>query len=121
MEQSIKTKLLDGMGKVYELANKCKLETVFFEKVEEELNVLSEYFGTSNPQSFLVAMVFSLNYKGDSVDFNDLCEYFDCNPMKLLRFSDDFESLHAKGIFVKTISMHRMPLRVRLVCFITQK
>lgn len=110
MEQSIKTKLLDCMGKVYELANKCKLETVFFEKVEEELNVLSEYFGTSNSQSFLVAMVFSLNYKGDSVDFNDLCEYFDCNPMKLLRLSDDFESLHAKGIFVKTISMHRMNL-----------
>lgn len=110
MEQSIKTKLLDCMGKVYELANKCKLETVFFEKVEDELNVLSEYFGTSNSQSFLVAMVFSLNYKGDSVDFNDLCEYFDCNPMKLLRFSDDFESLHAKGIFVKTISMHRMNL-----------
>lgn len=110
MEQSIKTKLLDCMSKVYELANKCKLETDFFETVQEELNVLSEYFGTSNSQSFLVAMVFSLNYKGDSVDFNDLCEYFDSNPMKLLRFSDDFESLHAKGIFVKTISMHRMNL-----------
>ena len=110
MEQSIKTKLLDCMSKVYELANKCKLETDFFETVQEELNVLSEYFGTSNSQSFLVAMVFSLNYKGDSVDFNDLCEYFDCNPIKLLRFSDDFESLHAKGIFVKTKSMHRMNL-----------
>jgi cytoplasmic iron level regulating protein YaaA (DUF328/UPF0246 family) len=49
------------MGKVYELSNKCKLKTDFFEKVEEELKVLSEYFGTSGSQSLLVAMVFSLN------------------------------------------------------------
>lgn len=104
------TYLLDCIGKIYELSNKCKLEIDFFKTVEAELYMLSEYLDTSNSQSLLVAMVFSLNYKGDSVDFNDLCEYFDCNPMKLLRFSDDFESLHAKGIFVKTKSTHRMNL-----------
>jgi len=110
MEQNVKTDLLNSMGRIYELAKNCKLESEFFDKIEEELKLISEYFGTSNSQSLLVAMVFSLNYKGDSVDFNDLCEYFDCNPMKLLRFSDDFESLHAKGIFVKTKSTHRMNL-----------
>ena len=110
MEQNIKTDLLNSMGRIYELAKNCKLESEFFDKIDAELKLISEYFGTSNSQSLLVAMVFSLNYKGDSVDFNDLCEYFDCNPIKLLRFSDDFESLHAKGIFVKTKSMHRMNL-----------
>lgn len=110
MEQNVKTDLLNSMGKIYELAKNCKLESEFFDKIEEELKLISEYFGTSSSQSLLVAMVFSLNYKGDSVDFNDLCEYFDCNPLKLLRFSDDFESLHAKGIFVKTKSTHRMNL-----------
>jgi hypothetical protein len=44
-------------------------------------------------------MVFALNYKGDTVDLNDLIEYFDCNPMKILEYSDDFEYLHKVGIF----------------------
>ena len=34
MEQSIKIRLLKSIGKVYEQAKDCKLETEFFEKVE---------------------------------------------------------------------------------------
>lgn len=55
-------------------------------------------------------MLFSLNYKGDTVDFKDLTEYFDCNPMKLLEYSSDFENLYSKGIFIKEKSRHGIKL-----------
>lgn len=110
MEQTIKIRLLECIGKVYEQSKDCKLESAFFEKVENELNILSNYFEISHIQSLLVAMVFSLNYKGNTVDFNDLTDYFECNPMKLLEFSDDFEVLYKKGIFIKEKSRHRIKL-----------
>lgn len=110
MEQNIRIRLLESIGKIYEESKNCKLEPVFFEKVEKELTELSNYFEISLTQSLLVAMVFSLNYKGDTVDFNDLTEYFDCNPMKLLEYSSDFESLYSKGIFIKEKSRHRIKL-----------
>lgn len=110
MEQNIRIRLLESIGKIYEESKECKLEPVFFETVENDLNVLSDYFGISNTQSLLVAMIFSLNYKGDTVDFNDLTEYFDCNPMKLLEYSSDFENLYSKGIFKKEKSRHRIKL-----------
>ncbi len=110
MEQNIKIRLLESIGKIYEESKDCKLEPAFFEKVEKELTELSNYFGISLTQSLLVAMVFSLNYKGDTVDFKDLTEYFDCNPMKLLEYSSDFDNLYSKGIFIKEKSRHRIKL-----------
>lgn len=110
MEQNIRIRLLESIGKIYEESKDCKLEPAFFETVENDLNVLLDYFGISPTQSLLVAMVFSLNYKGDTVDFNDLTEYFDCNPMKLLEYSSDFENLYSKGIFIKEKSRHRIKL-----------
>ncbi len=110
MEQTIKIRLLGSIGKIYEESKDCKLESAFFEKATNELTELSNYFGISSIQSLLVAMVFSLNYKGDRVDFNDLIDYFDCNPMKLLEYSDDFENLYSKGILIKEKSIHRINL-----------
>lgn len=117
MEQSIKNRLLESIGKIYEISKNCKLETSFFEKVDNDLKVLSDYFHVSHVQSLLVAMVFSLNYKGNTVDFNDLTEYFDSNPMKLLQFSDDFEVLYSKGIFNKEKSSYRLNLALSNIQF----
>lgn len=110
MEQNIKFRLLESIGKVYEQSKDCKLDSAFFEKVDVELKNLSDYFKVSRNQSLIVAMVFALNYKGDTVDLKDLIEYFDCNPMKLLEFSDDFDTLYSKGIFKKRKSSHRVNL-----------
>ena len=110
MEQNIKLNILKSIGEVYEQSKECKLTSSHFEKMANELTLLSEYFNTSQNQSFFIAMVFALNYKGDTVDLNDLIEYFDCNPMKLLEFSDDFEELNSRGIFEKQKSRHRMKL-----------
>jgi len=78
--------------------------------MDNELSFLSEYFRTTKSQTFFISLVFALNYKGNTVDLNDLIQYFDCNPMKILEYSDDFNFLHSSGIFWKQKSRHRMKL-----------
>lgn len=110
MEDNIKLKLLESIGRVYELSRDCKLDSSIFEKVDADLSHLADYFEISRSQAFIAAMVFALNYKGDTVDLNDLIGYFDCNPMKILEFSDDFETLYTKGILKKQRSSSRVKL-----------
>ncbi len=110
MGNKINLKVLNSIGKIYEESKSCKLESSFFIKVDNELSFLSEYFRTTKSQTFFIALIFALNYKGDTVDLNDLIEYFDCNPMKILEYNEDFEYLSSKGIFEKQKSKHRMKL-----------
>lgn len=105
-----KKQMLESIGKVYEQSKKCKLENSFFESIKPELNTLSQYFKTSENQTFFIALVFALNYKGDTVNLNDLIDYLDCNPMKILEYSNDFEYLHKQGIFKKQKSRSRIKL-----------
>src|SRR5690606_35577778 len=110
MENITKKQILKSIGKVYEQAKNCKLENSFFDSIKAEITTLSQYFKTSENQTFFIAMVFALNYKGDAVEMNDLINYFDCNPMKILEYSDDFEYLHTQGIFKKQKLRHRIKL-----------
>lgn len=110
MEKEIKLKMLTNIGKVYEASKKCKLSDSIFKKVDKELGFLSAYFGTTKTQSLFIAIILTLNYKGDSVDLNDLIKYFECNPMRLLEFSDELQHLHASGILVKQKSNHRLKM-----------
>jgi AAA+ superfamily predicted ATPase len=108
MPINIKSMLLKSIGTIYEKAEGSKLETKLFDEVDTNLIVLSEYFKTSKMQAFFLALVFALNYKGNTVDINDLIEYISCNPMKILEFSDDFDALYTKGILKKEKSRHRV-------------
>ncbi|MBI9037737.1 MAG: AAA family ATPase [Bacteroidales bacterium] len=110
MEKEIKLKVLTSIGKIFEESKGCKLEDSFFIKNDKDLSFLSEYFQTTKSQTFFIALVFVLNYKGNTVDLNDLIKYFNCNPMKILEYNDDFEHLYSKGIFEKQKSKHRMKL-----------
>ena len=110
MEKNSKEKILECIGKVYEQAHLSKLETSFFEEVDAELIYLSDYFGISKIQSLIIALTFVKNYKGDSLDFRDLIKYFDCNPMVLLKYSDNFNELCDKRILEKKKSRHSINL-----------
>ena len=110
MKQDIKIRILDSIANIYEQANGCKLEPSFFDKMKPDLKQLSDYFNTTRFQSLIVAMVFTLNYKDIVVDLNDLVEYFECNPIKLLKHSNDFKILYSKGILKKETLSHRIKL-----------
>ena len=106
----MKLRILETIGKVFEESKRCHLEDAFFIKIDQELSFLASYFRTTKSQAFFIALVFALNYKGESVDFNDLIDYLDCNPMTILKHNDDLNDLYAKGIFKKEKSRHRINL-----------
>ena len=108
MEHTIKTKILNSIERIYEESKGCKLDESFFSEIDTELYVLSKYFRTTKSQSFLIAMVYALNYKDETVDFNNLAEHFDSYPIKILEYSDDFKYLHLSSIFRMQKSQHRV-------------
>ena len=109
-ETNLKFKLLESIGKIYERSKKCKLQPEFFNEIDSELELLSGYFKVTRIQAFFVAVILSMNYKGESVDFNDLVEYFRCNPMAILHYSEDFAALCDKGVLTKEKSLNRLQL-----------
>jgi AAA+ superfamily predicted ATPase len=106
MEQNIKLNVLENISKVYEGADDCKLEAAFFEKMDAELTFLAEYFRVSKNQALFTSIIFTLNFKRSSIDFDDLIRYFDCSPIKILHYNDDFTALHNIGILKRRKKKH---------------
>lgn len=98
---------LDCIGVIYEKAEDSKLDEKFFESCDGELELLSNYLKTTKSQALFVAVIFTLNYKGDWADYNDLMEFFDCKPIQILRYKKDFDYLHSNCFLKKRISRHR--------------
>lgn len=92
-----KLEIFNAIGLVYELAKDSKLENILFDTLQEQLKLLSTYFKINNNQSLLFSIIFSLNYKGSTVELNDLIKFFSCAPTKILEFSDDLTFLIEQG------------------------
>lgn len=101
MRKNRKLRVLESIGKIYDVSSKCQLKESFFLSVDKELNYLSKYFRVSKSQSFFISIVIVLNYKGDTVDFKDLTNHFDCIPTKVLEFNDDINFLYENNYLKK--------------------
>lgn len=110
METTTKKQILENIGIAYEKAKVCHLEESFFKSIETELDCLSQYFKTTEVQTFFIAMVFTFNYKGDTADLNILSDYCGCNPLRMLAFHDELEDLCKKGFFHKEKSKRRLKI-----------
>lgn len=98
---TLKQEILNSIGLVYNLAENSKLNDSLFELIDKELSFLADYFHITKLQALLIAVIFTLNYKRHRVDLNDLNSHFDCNPLKLLEYSDDFVELYEKRLLRK--------------------
>lgn len=107
MDKRLKKKLLQSIGNVFEKSKESKLNPNLQLEIDGDLTKIADYLRVSKREAFLVAHIFILNYRGDTVDVKDLVEHFECNPVKLLDFSDEFESLWKKGIVKRERSAHR--------------
>ena len=111
MENNIKQIMLESISTIYENAKSCRLSTNALDKMDKELAVVSDYFGTSRIQSFFTSVIFAMNYSGSFVDMNDFVHYMDCNPMKMLEHKFELDELCSRGILEKAkIRHHRMQL-----------
>lgn len=100
-------KHLHLIEKIVEASKDSKLAPELFAKIEIELAELATFLKISPNQAFLVANIFSLNYKGDTVDTKDLSEFFNCTPVKILKYTPDFEALIRKELLLFKKSSHR--------------
>ncbi|MCC7534064.1 MAG: hypothetical protein IT246_09005, partial [Bacteroidia bacterium] len=100
---TLKQEILNNIALVYNFAENSKLDNSLFELTDKELSFLAEYFHITKSQALLIAVIFTMNYNGKKVDLNDLNSHFDCNPMKLLEYSDDFVELYEKRLLRKQI------------------
>ena len=105
--KSLKQEILNNITLVYSLAEDSKLANSLFELIDKELTFLSEYFHITKAQALFVSVIFTLNYKGRKVDLEDLNSHFDCNPMKLLEYSDDIVQLYEKRLIRKNNKTNR--------------
>ena len=121
MEKTLKQWVLQSIGIVHETAKGSQLADDLFDKLDSDLTRLSGYFEVSKMQAFLIANVFVLNYKGDTVDLNDLVNYFGCNPIRLLELNDDFDVLYSKRLLLKHASRNRTKIIFRKNQFIVNE
>jgi SpoVK/Ycf46/Vps4 family AAA+-type ATPase len=99
--ETLKQEVLNKIAIVYSLSEGSKLSSSLFELIDNELSFLANFFHITKTQSLFVSVIFTLNYKGRKVDLDDLNSYFDCNPMKILEYSDDFVELYEKRLLRK--------------------
>lgn len=89
------------LGHIYENAYEFGFNEDFFTKYREELAVISKYFQTTDRQSLFIALIFISGYKSEMVTLQYMIDYIQCNPIKILQYSTEFEELFTKGILYK--------------------
>ncbi|MCF8308926.1 MAG: ATP-binding protein [Bacteroidales bacterium] len=104
MELNIKSKLLNAIGQIYEQSKGCGLTDGCLEEMKPNEDIIAEYLQVSPVQAFFFANIFALNYNGDRANLEDLTDFFSCNPMRLLEFSHEIESLVEKNYIKKVNS-----------------
>ena len=90
MRTKSKNPLLGCISNIYEHSGKSQLKPELFKKIDNDLKIFSKYLEVTKSQAFISALIFSLSYKGNSVDIKDLIEYLECNPIHILEYVTDF-------------------------------
>jgi hypothetical protein len=101
---------LHNLGIVFEQAQDCRLEPQFFKKVSSELSALSGYLGVTHSQALWVAVIFVMDFQGQSAGVRDLSGYLGCSPIRLFEYEGDFDVLCSKGILLRQRNRSRRKL-----------
>lgn len=107
MRTKYKNPLLGCISNIYEHSGKSQLKPELFKKIDNDLKIFSKYLEVTKSQAFITALIFSLSYKGNSVDIKDLKEYLECNPIHILEYVADFEALYSSGIVCRSKAGYR--------------
>lgn len=102
--KTLKKQIFDSISTVYGLAEDCKFNNSFFEVVDKELLVLSNYFHVTKQQAFFISIVFALDFKKQKVDLDAIASHLDCCPLKVLEHYDLFVELIEKQLFRKSFN-----------------
>lgn len=88
---------------LYRKAYKSKLKDQKLTELSEELKMVNAYFNTTDWQSMLLAVIF-VKSTINSLNVNDLMDYFGLNDVKFLRLIPEIKNLQKKNFFSDTDS-----------------
>ncbi len=97
-EQQKKTELI---GSIYEQSKHCGLDDAFFEKIDDDLEVLSSYFKTTKIQAFFIANLIPMSFQDRFITIRQLITYYNSNPMTMLNHMPELEALCKLGFIKK--------------------
>jgi ATP-dependent Clp protease ATP-binding subunit ClpA len=93
----VKLNIISAMERVFIKAKDSKLEKNCFKSVENELEVINNYFCTNEVESILITLI--LNTENlDKVSLNKLAEYVGLSKLSFLSFSKFLIELHKRNI-----------------------
>lgn len=93
--------VIERIGLIYDLSKHCGLDDSFLKKIDDDLDLLASYLKTNKMQAFLIATMIPLNFHDRSIGARELITYFNCNPMKLMKYAPELEGLCKLGILKK--------------------
>jgi len=99
MEKKENNQVLERIERIYERARGCKLTESFFASIDDDLQLLSDYFRTSKREAFFVALAVPFHFTSCFTSLGELIAYCKCNPAKVLIYSDDLCHLFALRFF----------------------
>lgn len=104
MEKQVKITILRSVSTICDVSAEEGLHAMTLPVLKAELDKLSSYFGITHPQAWLLAMIFGLHFKNSTVDVSDIAGASKSNPLRILEYSDDIQTLIDKGYVKKVAS-----------------
>ena len=103
--QSVDSKLLlKNIDIIFRESRRIISDDLPFKSVEKSLSTISNYFSTTERESFIFAILFVLNLSETKISFVNLTEHFSNQPTNILLFKSELESLCNKRIVRKKFS-----------------
>ena len=85
--------ILDAVETVFNLSEGCKLQSITFELLKDDLSILEKAFSCSKIEAFFIANIFCLNLEDKWLNINDLKKHFDCKIIDLIKLNVEFYGL----------------------------
>ena len=103
--QSVDSKLLlKNIDIIFRESRRIISDDQPFNSVKKSLSTISNYFSTTERESFIFAILFVLNLSETKISFVNLTEHFSNQPTNILLFKSELESLCTKVIVRKKFS-----------------
>lgn len=101
MSKQFGNETLSNISRVYNLSVKNKLSGKFIQKLEVELNYLSNKLNLSKEEAFIFSMIFTLNLEDSSASYSSICKVLKCNVIDLMPYAGFFKSLQDRNLIME--------------------
>jgi len=75
----------------------CGLEDKNLQKVRPVLQAIADRLGLTEDESLMLCCLFNM-HRYYNIDMDDMCSYFSCRPLKVLKYRKVFESLSDRQV-----------------------